>query len=355
MNMMENKLYLILNANTKDENDSLILGMNVLLSYLRSNPHALECMRLIVLNSKGIVIDKPIYEDFNLEITQTASDGDLKKSFRIIIDHLNSVSRDKIYPVVLCFNLVISNQDFSEELYELNKITQGVNLITSVEFYDYYKPFYVAADKGKSLHGFAGLNLIESVNVEFFNDLFKHTYIGIEVSIAQENREFPEELPTPEYTDMFFSEITSLESKDSSVSEDQQRKFVGKIFQDLNLTSYIIICSKACLEGPKDIEWLIIPKKGMLPGQELVIIEDLKKEYNLYRCMGTQYFYKLKFNSKPEFIFTYGKIEDGLLDDIVESFIQPAIILSRTELLESFIKYIFTNIDKYPPNKLRLN
>jgi len=79
MNKMENKLYLTLNANTKDENDSLILGMNVLLSYLRSDPYALEMMRLIVVNSKGIVLDKPIYEDFNSEITQTTNDGDLKK------------------------------------------------------------------------------------------------------------------------------------------------------------------------------------------------------------------------------------------------------------------------------------
>ncbi len=351
---MENKLYLTLNANTKDENDSLILGMNVLLSYLRSDPHALEMMRLIVVNSKGIVLDKPIYEDFNSEITQTTNDGDLKKSFRTIIDHLNSKSKDKIYPIVLCFSLTIPKQDFSEELYELNKITQGVNLITSLNYVDHYKPYFLEEEKINSKKGLTKLNSVEFINVEFLKGIFSRNYIGIEISFGSDINEYSKETPPPppEYNDIFFQEITSMESKDTNMSENQLRKFVGKIFQDLNLTSYLIICSKACAEGPKEIEWLIIPKKDILPGQELEIIEDLKKEYNLYRYMGTQYFYKLKFNSKREFIFTYGKIEVDIINVNVENIIQPAIILSSTELLESFVKYIFNNIDKYTPNKL---
>jgi len=267
---------------------------------------------------------------------------------------LNSKSKDKIYPIVLCFSLTIPKQDFSEELYELNKITQGVNLITSLNYVDHYKPYFLEEEKINSKKGLTKLNSIEFINVEFLKGIFSRNYIGIEISFGSDINEYSKETPPPppEYNDIFFPEITSMESKDTNMSENQLRKFVGKIFQDLNLTSYLIICSKACAEGPKEIEWLIIPKKDILPGQELEIIEDLKKEYNLYRYMGTQYFYKLKFNSKREFIFTYGKIEVDIINVNVENIIQPAIILSSTELLESFVKYIFNNIDKYTPNKL---
>lgn len=144
-----------------------------------------------------------------------------------------------------------------------------------------------------------------------------------------------------------------MESKDTNMSEDQLRKFVGKIFQDLNLTSYLIICSKACAEGPKEIEWLIFPKKNILPGEDLEdIIKSLKKHYKRgYRLRHNQDFYILKFNLKREFIFTYGKEEVNIVES-VENIIQPAIILSTPEWLESFIKYIFNNIDKYTPNKI---
>ena len=205
---MENKLYLVLNANTKDENDSLILGMNVLLSYLRSDPQAIEWLRLIVLNENRIVIDKPIYEDFNFEIIQTTNDGNLKKSFKTIIDHLNSTSKDKIFPIVICLNLIMPNQDFSEELLELNKMTQGVNLITSFGYLDYYQPYYSEENEFNSSAGFTRLNLIESMDVKLLKDIFSYNYVEQEISTGHENKGFSEELPPPppEYMDLPSSE-----------------------------------------------------------------------------------------------------------------------------------------------------
>lgn len=352
---MEKKLYLILNANIKNENVSLTIGMNVLLTYLKSNPGFLECMRLIVLNSEGIVHDKPIYEDFNFEKIQTSNDYNLKKLFRILINHLNSKSKDKIRPIVVCFSLVIPNNNFSEELYELNKITQGVNLITSSEYHNFYKPYLLADDNGNSKLNLARLNLIELINFEFFKDIFFHDYdVGI-VFVANEDSE---EIPPPpiEVNEIFSSEtldLSNLNSMERTMSEDILRQCVGKIFQNLNMSSYLVICSKACLGGPEDIEWLIIPKKDNipLPGQESEIIEKLKSNYNRWYRAGFRYFYKLKCNSKREFIFLYGKID---IDEIhlVEDHIQPAIILKQTNFIESFIEHTFNNIGKYPPNKL---
>ncbi len=361
---MEYKLYLILDSKSKEENDSLLLGVNVLLSHLRSDPYVLECMRLIVLNSKGIVFDKPILENFNIGIVQTNTDGDLKKLLITIIEDLNSKPRDKIYTIVLCFSLTTTNLDISEELNELNKITQGVSLITKFEYFDHYQQYFFAEENINSKKGLRRLISIENFNVEFLKDIFSYNYIEAEISDggppgygSPDINKYEKELPPapPEITDIFSSEFTNLKSKDTNMSEDQLRKFVGKIFLDLNLSAYLIICSKACVNGPDDIEWLIIPKIELLPGQESDIIEDLKKEYNICRRMGTRYFYKLKFNSNHEFIFTYGKIDCDVVDDDIEYKFQPALILHRTELLESFMKFIFNNIDKYPPNKLWWN
>lgn len=355
---MENKLYIILNADIKNENDSLTIGMNVLLAYLRSDPMALECMRLIVLDSKGIIHDKPIYEDFNFEKIQISNDYNLKKPFRIIIDHLNSKSKDKVYPIVVCFSLVIPNHDFSEELYELNKITQGVNLLTSSEYYNSYKPYLLAGDNGNSKLNLAKLNLIELINGELLRDIFSYNYVGFEVSNGEFDNENSKKIPPPppEHIDIFSSEtldLSNFNSMERTISEDELRQFVGKIFQNLNISSCLVICSKACLEGPEDIEWLIIPKKdNILPGQESEIIGELKINYKKWYRSGFRYFYKLKCNSKREFIFLYGKIDVNIVDYEIEDRIQPAIILNQTKFIEPFIEHIFNNIGKYPPNKL---
>lgn len=140
---MKNKLYLLIhdNPNIQERITTVTEKINVLLSYLETNPQSLESLDLIVLNSNGIIFKKPIHEGIKIDKTHIIYRNDLRKSFKNIIKHINSESKDKIKPIILCFSFVVADQDFSEELYDLNKITQGVNLITSLNYVDHYKPY----------------------------------------------------------------------------------------------------------------------------------------------------------------------------------------------------------------------
>ena len=195
---MKNKLYLLIhdNPNIQERITTVTEKINVLMSYFKTNPYSLECLDLLVLNSNEIILKKPIYEGIKIDKTHIIYRNDLRKSFKNIIKHINSESKDKIKPIILCFSFVIADQDFIDEVYELNHITQGVNLITSSKYFNHYKRYVPIADNLNSKRNIASLNLLDSFDVGKIKHIFSDVYLDIECNFEFDDQ-FDDEFPLP--------------------------------------------------------------------------------------------------------------------------------------------------------------
>lgn len=157
--------------------------------------------------------------------------------------------------------------------------------------------------------------------------------------------------------------------KGPAMTENEIIKYVEDSFASTTPNEQtLVICSRRCNNGPKNLEWLILPQlsNNMVSEERRKEVKELiKSDYELkFMAAHGPYFefYVLRLDELNQFVFEYGRRMSADGSDFV-NLLQPSLTLKNNHgewesylfNLPEFIERIYQSIGEFPPNRISMD